>query len=251
MTLKQALSTQGLCGTPSSVNSYSNKPATIQFHYATQVEVTTSTGTKSLQDAINSGEILYTKNYNSLCSSNNLYYQDSCNRLGNLKTDCSVGVDTTPIYTGLTCVGIRTPNAILPIGGSGFRIDKTGTYNSGTCSNNACSIALRSTETKLVDCFSGYTCADGDTSGDCFTGWTAQSGTFTGLPNDGTSCLIPLPADTCDGNKNNPSSCPATGPNGVKAWTCTDSDYTGCTVDSLGYTYTITWNTRTLQCNSL
>ena len=235
---------QASAAPPSSVNSYLNKPAAKQFHLATQVEVNISGQTKTLQDAINAGEVLYTKNKNVQCydpqggssdTAKNLYYYDSCNGVGNLQTDCSLGVNTVPSYTGLLCSTYIDPT-------KPYSIYKTGIQNQPFCSNSACSSRSASVNAKLVECSLGYTCTDGDTSGDCFTGWN-PTGVRT---NFGCNTFASfLPSDNCNEDNINPSSCPAgfTG-------TCIDIDYQSCKANFRSYTE-VFWNIRTLQCNSL
>ncbi len=240
---------QASAAPPSSVNSYLNKPAAKQFHLATQVEVNISGQTKTLQDAINAGEVLYTKNKDILCSGNNLYYYDSCNRIGNLQRDCSAGVNTIPSYTGLLCSNrpLFSPNGGAFFGGgtNSYSISKTGTQNQPTCSNNACSVTQILISTFLVDCYSGFKCTGGDTSGDCFTAPVLQSGLIQASPGGGCH-TEQAPPDNCNGDNTNPSSCPAS-----FSGSCTDIYYAGsCAREDIIHDK-LYWYVVNRQCNSL
>ncbi len=241
MFLKDTFSSaRNLCGDINFTN-YSISPSpSIKYHLATQVEILNASGqTKSLQDAINSKELLYTKNQNTICSGTNEYYSDSCNVLGNLKTNCGVDGSIHSPYT-FQC--------------SSNQIIASGTYDHKGCANNACFTTPTPGQTTIA-CNSGYSCSDGDTSGDC-----ASAFSLVGRPFSGVTCNqygftnANAPVDTCNEDNLNPSGCLAgfTG-------SCIDIDFISCgSVCSGGgrgspqscSTYS-NYNVRTLQCNSL
>jgi len=238
MLLKDAFSSaRNLCG-DTDFSGYTNSPSpSTKYHLATQVEVATG---KSLQDAINAKELLYTNNYGVACTGSKLYFADSCNRPStNLKTDCGVDGSVHGPYT-FQC--------------SSNQIIASGMYDHNGCSNNAC-FSTPTPGTVTIACYSGYTCVNGDTSGDCATSWISQYASFQTPPggNVFVACAGVVPKDTCDGNLLSSSSCPVnfTG-------TCSDIIHTdtadatyGCYPTFRGGGGRSNWVIRTLQCNSL
>lgn len=223
MTLKEALQIRGMCGTQNPTTTYSENPATETYHFATDIEVTTSTGTKSLQDAINAGEVLNTINYATTCYQNDQYYKDSCNVRGNLKQDC--GSDSCTSWSGwgnYYC-------SIAVFQGDVVKRDRTRTCYDRGCSGSSCfSTPSTETDSSSTACGSGYSC----NSGDCYGGFIGHC-TFSFSMDD----------DTCPGsNENSPYSC-SSGYSG----TCVDIDETGdCGSDD----EKTAWRERTINCYS-
>ncbi len=83
MTLKDAFSSaRNLCG-DTDFTSYSPPPN--PSHLATEIEISSG---RSLQDAINNKEILFTNNYTKKCYDDDIYNYSSCNVRGILNDDC-------------------------------------------------------------------------------------------------------------------------------------------------------------------
>ncbi|MEK6761035.1 MAG: hypothetical protein AABX93_03885 [Nanoarchaeota archaeon] len=161
MTLKDAFSSaRNLCG-DADFTGYSGSIVN-PGHLATEVEVTTSTGTKSLQDAINAKEVLYTQNYNSICSNNNAYYADSCGRLGSLKANCG---NVYEPWSDWTCIDGNTRQ-------------KSRIVHKIGCSNGVCTTQQvgDTTETVTRDCTGTYNICSG---GDCATDWYPELTAWT------------------------------------------------------------------------
>ena len=245
MTLQTALGKSNLCGKNLAVNSYSSASIPKKVMFATEIEVTYSTGAKSLQEAINAGEVLYKTNYEIKCNANSdtgdLYNYDSCGEQGILNRICedsgyisgnfcsSENGDVVRTYKTAGCSGSNcvnpTPANIEQqncqangaysaswgnhyCSGSNVRIDRT-LYNA--CRNAACG--------NFISDSNNYPCSGTCSGGDCYGGWVNptycyQTGTYGG--------------DTCSGS------------NEGSAYTCA-SDYstpTGCKdVASLGTCY--------------
>ena len=103
MTLQTALAKSNLCGmesssVPATVSSYSGTPPK-KYMPATQIQVFVGAQQKSLLDAINFGEVLYTT-FSSKCIAGRYRdTSDSCNRDNTL--DC--GVDSTSAWSSWRC----------------------------------------------------------------------------------------------------------------------------------------------------
>ncbi len=144
MTLRQARATPGLCGLNNPKTTYSTTPSTLQYHYATQVEMPSG---KNLQEEINLGNVLYTNNYSKICISNTrgkIYsYQDSCNRQGNMIEDCNIVKK---------CEGgtVSCTNSIISQSLGGFYGGIYETITSQTCYRGDCSISSGCSETSYI-----------------------------------------------------------------------------------------------------
>jgi len=225
-TLTQARATQGLCGLTNPETTYSNSPSTIQYHYATQIEMPSG---KNLQEEINAGEVLYTKNFGSTCSNNDLYYADSCGRLGTTKkTEC--GDTTYGPWSDWSCTGTNTLAQTRTV------------YNKG-CLNNACS-ATTTTATNTGFCQSGWTCSNGD----CVSEWNPPIAFEEYCGGNACYCGYGGPVnlyDYCDGNKFDASTCPVSSGDTY----CMDVKRISC-IEGIFNIWYSDWQYRTYYCSN-
>ncbi len=189
MSLQTALGTSNLCGKDLTVSSYSSASIPKKAMLATEIEFLDG---RSLQEAINVGDVLYTNNSYSLnrCTNNDQYTDqyDSCDRIK--KTD-------------MTACGTSgyTSNHYCKSG------DVVRNYTTRGCSSGSCTSSTSAN--KVKECSSG-TCS----SGDCYGAWS-----------NGVNCGS-FPQDDCpESNEQDPYTCGSSA-----STTCSkDVDLTGAT----------------------
>lgn len=146
-TLTAAIGTLGICG---STGTYS--PSTIvppNGHLASQIEVTVNGQSKSLQDAVNAKELLYTSVNHSKCSDNDRYWYDSCGRQETKREECgTTGFEGVHSCGGGSTLGDRLRNAG----------DVTRKYFTYGCSGDSCTES--SATQNVFDCSSRGDCRD-------------------------------------------------------------------------------------------
>jgi hypothetical protein len=207
MTLYEAISNQGLCGMTNPVDVYTSGLSL--GHFAEDIEVLVNDDTKSLQDAIDSGDLLFTENYYSLCYDDDRYWYDSCNRRQESKREecgmecevdnewyCSSSIQRKK---NRTCYDTGCDNDIC-FYNSYVDLETEDCLPKQVCKNGECITEwLLNKKHVFADCTKiggvvtstsrGSVCKF--TGSKCPSGWTASGDTTTKSKTCRTECLVP------------------------------------------------------------
>ena len=192
MTLSQAISSStGLCGITSPMTIYSSTSMPNPSHLATDVKITSGGTEKSLQDAINSGELVIVDGGWSSWSA-----WGTCSKScgGGTQTRTRTCTNPAPYCGGLSCSGASSEDQ--------------------SCNTQICP----------VNCPSGYT----QGGNDCYSATTPVYQTV-GSSTSQVKCDSfghSLLTDSCDGNKYSQYSCPAGTSKNCKDYSCQGSGFT-------------------------
>ncbi len=256
---------RNLCGDPAfdgNYDSYTSAPTPNPSMLATEIKLSDG---RSLQDAINSKEILYTNNYEVKCNANtdvgDLYNYDSCGGQRSLNKSCAQInnklCQNNDVYVVSGCSGnICTSSSTRFYQDCGSFSQSWGQWHCGVssgfgfppkfytimreytqyngCYSNAC-FTSRVTDIQK-DCDSSvYSCTETPLGGDDCYG-----------KNPTSSCGLRVGwEDTCNGDESNKYVCAPLGSEASK--TCTDV-YRGTTSCQVGYTYQPYYYARSVKC---
>jgi len=215
ITLKEAISTQKICGDIGNpITSYSTDfdPG----HYATEIEVDIEGEIKSLQEAINSKDIFYSVNEDIQCYNNDVWNYDSCNIKQTKVEECT----DNNYYDSWSNWKCKDSDTL-------WRTRKLHEFgcSSGEDSCKQISTSIKSDTDSTCNNDNNWACKTQSGSGDdCYRVWTNYADGKNTNQAPHTDCREVVPEDGCNGDIGSSYKC---GANANKD-KCLDVDVVTC-----------------------